>query len=230
MKKALTLACAFVALGLLLSLSAAQEERKGESVGPVGRCPQPFQKHIDLTAPPPLQATPYLPDFSTSPCSAGWEPNFGGTTINRCFRHTFTWKPPSAECRCLSGELIIKYKALQGGPVGSSTSVNDTMSLASGGSGIPGTSQTLYAGAVTTGQTGTKTIPLNCDWLKNNRLSFAVQDDTSVTSATLHLVYCCSSCPPGKVEMTFPGTSIKYCCEGKPGDRQFCCTAQERPR
>jgi hypothetical protein len=99
----------------------------------------------------------------------------------------------------------------------------------SGGSVVPGTYQSLYTGTVTTGQTGTKTIPLNCDMLKNNRLSFYTQDDTSVTSATLHVVYCCAPCPSGQVEETFPGTSLKYCCDGKPGAQRFCCTAQERP-
>jgi hypothetical protein len=133
------------------------------------------------------------------------------------------------ECRCLSGELTIRYNALQGGPAGSPSSANDTVGIYSGGSIVPGTSQALYSGAVTTGQTGTKTIRLSCDWLKNNRLSFLVQDDTSVTSATLHVVYCCSPCPPGQAEVTFPGTNLKYCCEGKPGAPRFCCTAQERP-
>jgi hypothetical protein len=98
-----------------------------------------------------------------------------------------------------------------------------------GGSVVAGTSQSLYGGVVTTGQPGTKTIPLSCDMLKNNRLSFLVQDDTSVTSATLHIVYCCPPCPPGKVEETFPGTSLKYCCEGRPGQPRFCCTAEEGP-
>src|SRR6202012_1256384 len=113
-------------------------------------------------------ATPYLPDFPTTSCSAGFEPNFGGTppgnpTANRCFRHTFTWKAPGQEGRCLSGELTIKYKAPQGGPAGSSTSANDTVAIFSGGSVVAGTSQGLYTGAVTTGQTGTKTIRLSCD-------------------------------------------------------------------
>ncbi|HSS76521.1 MAG TPA: hypothetical protein VLV54_07210 [Thermoanaerobaculia bacterium] len=103
------------------------------------------------------------------------------------------------------------------------------MAIFSGGSVVAGTSQGLYTGTVTTGQTGTKTIRLSCDMLKNNRLSFLLQDDTSVTSATLHVVYCCSPCPQGQVEETFPGTSLKYCCDGKPGTPHFCCTAQGKP-
>ena len=229
---ALNLALAFVALGVLPSPGAAQEERRvqSEAISPIEVCPRGSQQQvINLTASAPSAATPYLPDFPTTSCSAGWEPNFGGTTADRCFRHTFTWKAPGPGCRCLSGELTIKYKALQGGPAGSSSSANDAVGIDSGGAVVPGTYQPLYSGTVTTGQTGTKTIRLSCDMLKNNRLSFYVQDDTSVTSATLHVVYCCSSCPAGQVEETFPGTNLKYCCEGKPGAPRFCCTAKERP-
>jgi hypothetical protein len=229
-----TLVLAIVALGILPGPSAAQEERTALSqpVPPIELCPKPSrQQAINLTASAPSPATPTAADFPTSSCSAGWESNFGGTTSDRCFKHTFTWKAPGPECRCLAGELTIRYKALQGGPAGSSSSANDTVAIFSGGTVVPGTSQALYSGsgAVTTGQTGTKTIRLSCDMLRNNRLSFLVQDDTSVTSATLHIVYCCPPCPPGQVEETFPGTSLKYCCEGKPGAQRFCCTAQERP-
>jgi hypothetical protein len=236
MKPFLILALAFVALGVLPSPSGAQEERTAVShpVPPIELCRRPSrQQSINLTAPAPppapASATPNPADFPTTPCSAGWESNFGGHTINRCFKHTFTWKAPGPGCRCLSGELTIQYKALQGGPPGSPTSVNDTVAIYSGGSGVPGTSQELYSGTVTTGQTGTKTIRLTCDMLQHNRLSFLVQDDTSVTSATLHVVYCCPPCPKGQTELTFPGTSLRYCCDGKPGARYFCCTAQERP-
>jgi hypothetical protein len=232
MKPFLTLALAFVALGVLPSPGTAQEERQiqSDAINPIQVCPRGFQQQaINLTASAPSPATPYLPDFPTTSCSAGFEPSFGGTTSDRCFKHTFTWKVPGPECRCLSGELTIQYKALQGGPAGSSTSANDGVGIYSGGAVVPGTYQSVYSGAVTTGQTGTKTIKLNCDMLKNNRLSFLLQDDTSVLSATLHVVYCCPPCPKGQVEETFPGTNLKYCCDGKPGTQHFCCTAKEKP-
>ena len=231
MKLLLSLVLAFVALGVLPSPGAVQEGRvASEATLPAGLCPKPSQQQaINLTASAPSAATPYLPDFPTSPCSAGWEPNFGGTTPDRCFRHTFTWKTPGPECRCLSGVLTLKYKALIGGPAGSSSSANDSVAIFSGGSVVAGTSQGLYSGTVTTGQTGTKTIRLTCDMLKTNRISFIGQDDTSFTSATLHVDYCCSPCPSGQSEQTFPGTNLKYCCEGKPGAPRFCCTAKEKP-
>lgn len=232
MKPFLILALAFATLGVLPSPGAAQEKRTvvPQPPPPIEVCPLPLrQQSINLTASAPSPATPNPADFPTSSCSNGFEPNFGGGTFNKCFKHTFTWKAPGPGCRCLSGELTIRYKALQGGQAGSPSSPNDTVGIYSGGSIVPGTSQGLYSGAVTTGQTGTKTIRLTCDMLKNNRLSFLVQDDTSVTSATLKVVYCCSPCPPGQTEETFPGTKLRYCCEGKPGAKRFCCTAQERP-
>ena len=230
MKRLLTLALALAVLGLLPGPGAAQEERTAVSQPFSPVCPKPStQQVINLTASGHAPATPNPADFPTTPCSAGFESNFGGGTENRCFKHTFTWKAPGPECHCLSGELTLQYKALQGGSAGSSSSANDTVALFSGGSVVPGTSQALYSGAVTTGQTGTKTIRLSCDMLKNNRLSFLGQDDTSFTSATLHVVYCCAPCPHGQTEETFPGTNLKYCCEGKPGAQRFCCTAKERP-
>jgi hypothetical protein len=230
MKRLLILA--FVALCILPNLGKAQEERRVQSdaISPIQLCPKGSQQQvINLTAPPPVTATPYLPDFPTTSCSAGFEPKFGGTTADRCFRHTFTWKTPGPECHCLSGELTLKYKALQGGPAGSASSANDTVAIFSGGSVVAGTSQALYSGTVTTGQIVTKTIRLTCDMLKNNRLSFLLQDDTAITSATLHVVYCCSPCRKGQMQETFPGTNLKYCCDAKPGALHFCCTAQEKP-
>lgn len=34
---------------------------------------------------------------------------------------------------------------------------------------------------------------------------------------------CGSSCPAGQTETTFPGSDMKYCCDGKPGSDKFCC-------
>jgi hypothetical protein len=231
MKSLLTLALVAVALGVLPSPCAAQGERRVQldAISPVQLCPKGTQSQvINLTASAPAAATPYVQDFPAN-CGLGWEPSFGGTSINECFRQTFTWKAPGPGCTCQSGVLTLHFKALQGGPANSSSSANDDFVIYSGGSPVPGTSQRLFSGAVTTGQTGTKTIRLSCDMLKNNRLSFLVEDDTSVTSASLQVTYCCSPCPQGQVQETFPGTSLKYCCEGKPGAPRFCCTAKEKP-
>jgi len=186
MKKLLTLALALAVLAVLTGPAVAQEERKG-LVG--GGIPCPIPMNVHLTAPPAIAATPIPADFpaTTTPV----EPNFGGTTKNRHFRHTFSWQQAGKCCQCLrGGTLSFQYKALSGGPAGSSSSANDGVVIYKNAS--PLLSQPLYSGAVTTGQTGTKTIPLTCAMLTNNRLSFLVQDDTSVTKATLDgVVFCC---------------------------------------
>jgi hypothetical protein len=229
MKPLWTLASALVVLSLLSGAAAAQTGRavvEKPPIQPTARCPLTFrQQAINVMAPPPAATTPVVTDFPAS-CGTAWEPDFGGSTVNRCFRQTFTWKPPGPQCTCLSGTLTLHYKALQGGAAGSSSSANDTVAIYSGGSVVPGTSQALYSGNVTTGQTGTKTIQVSCNILKNDRLSFLVQDDTSVTSASLQVVYCCSPCPQGEFEKTFPGSDLKYCCDGRPGAQRFCCTAK----
>jgi hypothetical protein len=32
------------------------------------------------------------------------------------------------------------------------------------------------------------------------------------------------SCPAGQIESTFSGSTVKYCCDGKPGSDKFCCS------
>jgi hypothetical protein len=177
MKKLFPLVLAVSAL-VFSNFGAAQEKQ---------RIPCPNPTHVSLTAPLPVAATPYVPDFPTGPCSAGFEPNFGGTKFDRCFRHTFRWKAETKRCQNIKGRLTIKYKALQSG-VGPA---NDTVAIFSNGAVVSGTSLPLYSGSVTIGQTGTKTILLTAAMLTNNRVSFLLQDDTSVISAKLDVVVCC---------------------------------------
>src|SRR6185295_17065976 len=161
-------------------------------VGAALQCPVP--RHVHLTAPLPAAGTPNSADFPTGspPCV----PNtFGGTSSDTCFRHTFTLPVPSELCcQCVESKkntLTLRYQALVAGPHGSATSGNDNVGFYSNHQYIAGTSQDLYPGGATKGQIVTKTIPLRCSWLANNRLSFNIQDDTSVLSATLDVDLCC---------------------------------------
>jgi hypothetical protein len=170
-------ASAFVANG------AFGQGRSGATIP----CPSPYPVH--LTAQAPAAATPSSEFPST--CSEGWGPNFGGTKIDRCFKHTFTWKLPNVDCcQCVEGTnntLLLQYKALESG---ASASSNDQWYILKGSTVVA--SGQLYSSPPTPGQPFTKTIPLKCDWLtKNNHLNFYVQDDTSVTSATLNVAFCC---------------------------------------
>lgn len=177
---------ALVAVAVLFSASAfvANGAFGQGRAGATIPCPSPNPIHLAAQA--PAAATPSS-EFPAT-CSAGWEPKFGGTTIDRCFKHTFTWKLPSVDCcQCVEGTnntLTIQYKSLE-----SSIPSNDQWYILKGSTVVA--SGQLYSGPPPPG-TLTKTIPLKCDWLtKNNHLNFYVQDDTSVTSATLNVAFCC---------------------------------------
>lgn len=188
MTKLFCLALVLAALGLA-GFGVAQETP--EAPVPPGSkpvpCPDPM--HINLSA--SSGAAPHGADFPAQ-CSAGYSSMLNGNQSNTCFRYTFTLKPLTECCQCTSATLSIKYTALEDGQSATSGAGNDSMSLWSNGSAIPGTSQPLYTTfPFKKGQKGRKSIPIKCEWLKNNRLSFIVQDDTAVTSATLNVVGCC---------------------------------------
>lgn len=179
-----------VLVAALFSAALAVSGAFGQT-GSAQLCPVP--RHIQQTIQAPAAATPVLSDFPNTPCSGGYEPNFGGTTINRCFRHTFSFPPPSELCcQCVESKhntLTITYNALQPGQPYSSSSANDTVGIY-GGSVV---TSPLYVPPAGGGPPWkrTKTIPLTCAMLANNRLSFLVQDDTSVLSATVDIDTCC---------------------------------------
>jgi hypothetical protein len=195
MKKSLTLALALIALAVLSGFGLAQEARQAQGLearqvqGPPLPCPN--SRHVTLQATTP---SANMADFPTK-CSAGFEQNLNGSTPDRCYIHTFNVPMPSEFCcQCVESQknsLTIRYSALVPGPVGSSSSYNDTVAIYPGGLSVT----RLYplGSPVTLGQTGTKTIPLTCAMLKNNplRLSILGQDDTKFTSATLELDLCC---------------------------------------
>lgn len=171
---------------LFLATAFATAGTLGQKATPL-QCPTP--RHVTLTASTP---SANMADFPAN-CSAGYEQNLGGGTPNRCYIHTFDLPTPSEFCcQCVESKknfLTIRYKALQGGPVNSPSSWNDTVAIYPGG--LSATKLYAQGSAVATGQTGTKTIRVTCAMLAHNRLSFLVQDDTSVTSATLDVDLCC---------------------------------------
>jgi hypothetical protein len=125
---------------------------------------------------------------------------FNQTGIDQPFAYTFkfpAWTNSGKECcRCVDGAtLTVKLKALQTGGVGTASSGNDGMSV--GSSLAPGPSHTVVPGhyiwpnGATAGQIETLTFQIPCKYLTNGHLSFTVQDDTAVLSATLSLTRCC---------------------------------------
>jgi hypothetical protein len=187
MKKLLTLTLTLLTLFVFICPGLAQEGRQAQDSQLQSQaqiaCPAPFQ----FTKTESTTATPYASDFpaATAPLA-----NFGGTAINQHFRHTFKWNSPGDCCQYISGTLTIKYKALQKGtPPPSSDAGNDSVGIYSNGSVL--TSKHLYTPPIPAGFTGSTSITLTPAMLANNRLSFLVQDDTSVLSATLTVVGCC---------------------------------------
>lgn len=191
-KLVLVLVSAVFVFGGAANAQKPTERRPRPGAPVVVGIPCPIPMNISLTAPPPVAATPFAADFPTA--SVVLEPNFGGTTRNRHFRHTFTWKPTTECCQYLSGKLTLQYEALSDGQSATSPDAgNDGVTIYKGGSALP-PSQPVYPPPkfpVSAGQTGTKTFPLTPAMLTGDRLSFAVQDDTAVTSAKLEVVACC---------------------------------------
>ena len=185
--KKLTLLVSTLTVLTCINGRAAEKERIAPSPGP---CPNPVTLTYTISA--PQVVNPTLSDFPAK-CSNGWQTKFGQGGVDKCLRHTFHWKPAHPGCKNLSGTLTITYKANYSGP---NYADNDTVAIYSNGTAVSGTTQHLYSGSSIVGQVKTKTIALTAAMLANNSLSFLVQDDTTVMSATLKIVECCLKVNP----------------------------------
>src|ERR1051325_908587 len=154
-------------------------------------CPHPITQ--TLTAPPPSPPT-LGSDFSGQLGTAVAGSTWNQTNADHGFGHTFTLPPVGREC-CIwtKGTLIVTVKALVAGPKGSSTSANDWVELVQNGAYVQGTGQQPFGGSngATAGQTTSVTIPVPQSVLSSGFVSFHVQDDSAVLSATLRLEGCC---------------------------------------
>lgn len=66
------------------------------------------------------------------------------------------------------------------------------------------------------------TAPAGCKWITTYPKQTGTVGDKLVVQNELQC-----GCPRGQTEMTFPGTDIKYCCDGKPGSDKFCCNRKK---
>ncbi len=66
--------------------------------------------------------------------------------------------------------------------------------------------------------------PAGCRWVTSypNGQSGGVGTTLLVRNELL-----CQSCPEGQNETSFPGSDVKYCCEGRPGNDKFCCNRKK---
>ena len=181
MKQVLATAMMFTALAAPL---AAQEFEPRP--GPPMSCPHPITGTIDAEKHPP---TPDPADFGPklAPLVSGSQWN--QTAVNKAFGTTFHFRKPHDCCVWTKGTLVVKLKALQGGPKGSPTSANDGVSIISGGVSVTG--QTPWPNGTTTGATTTLTFNIPPNILAKGEFSLYVEDDTAVLSAHLTLQGCC---------------------------------------
>jgi cell division septation protein DedD len=177
-----------IMLGGLLTASATMAQVSGRPA-PAMPCPNPTVQTIPMTVP-----TVFNGDFSAANLAAP-RAGINDPAPNKVFLHTFRWDPPAC-CRIMAATLTVVTRANQAGASATSNDAgNDAIGLGLNGSSIPGMSAPLYSGPVTINQQTTKTFVLNAAALAamnaNNRLSFAVQDDSRVVSANLRIERCC---------------------------------------
>lgn len=158
---------------------------------PPPACPEPIHLKLDANT----------PDLFSGDFTPGMLSHYAGLndpSPNKPYLHTFQWTPRHRCCCQITQALLTVH--MQANQSGSSHTGSDA-----GNDGI----SVLYNGAVVTpyagyiypntsfpaGQTATTTWNLQGAALANinasNRLTFYVEDDTRVTSATLELFGCC---------------------------------------
>jgi hypothetical protein len=157
-------------------------------------CPNPLPP-VTMTRGGTTAATPDIADFPTGLLTGM---TYNQTSNNQIFRGTIHFRKPSTKLCCqfntlprsgFYGKLTVRYKALEGGPKGSSTSYNDSGGLVYLGHSVPGQVGWIYpqGPSVTTGQIAVHTYYLSAAIVQSGEVSFAVQDDTAVVSATLEV-------------------------------------------
>jgi len=124
--------------------------------------------------------------------------NYSGP--DKSFGYTFQWKPAHRCCQITKAVLTVNLQANQGGSsTNSSDAGNDNIYVMRQGSTVAPYSERIYTGLwpFQAGKQVTKVWNLTGAALANintdNRLSFYVEDDTMVKSATLSLIGCCLS-------------------------------------
>ncbi len=164
------------------------------TVSPVP-CPAPFNTTLDAATPQVVNS-----DFNAAQL-ANYQGALNYTGNNKAYAHTFIWKPNTCCCVITSATLTVKLKALEGGvSTTSSDCGNDLISIVGfGGIGLI-TSERVYSSVIPPFPVNTivtKTFTIQGSALNKlnteHTLSFFVENDSSVLSATLQLSGCCLS-------------------------------------
>lgn len=175
-----------------------------------GDCPNPIA--LTLTAKNPTSFDPA--DFP-----AGGAPHMSGLgdpSHDKNFWYTFQWKRAERCCQITRAMLTVVLKAnLPGQSKTSPDAGNDTIAIVYNKASVAPYSENVYSHwPFSVGQTVTKQwVSLNATELSNinasGRLSFAVQDDSQVVSATLQLWGCCLTTTQRQPEELPTGPPIK---------------------
>lgn len=189
---------ALIATFLLGSVFAIPQDRKiqieNEVALPVkGGCPKPIALTLTATTPNVYNAD-FTPGMLALPRAFLNDP-----APNKAFLYTFQWKSEQRCCEITSAILTVKMKANQAGTKDGSNAGNDGIAIVHGNP-VPPFSEPVHSPLpVPPGHVATKSWTLSGQALSNlkanHRLSFYVQDDTMVQSATLKIYGCCLTTP-----------------------------------
>jgi len=154
-------------------------------------CPAPFSVTLNANSPNALA--------SDVPRGVNYQTSLNYTQPDKAYIHTFVWKHEQKCCQVTSAVLTVHMKANQPGQSNTSSDAgNDNISIVHAGQTVQPYSERIYNGInhpFPAGQAATKVWNLNATALgilsSTGMLTFYVEDDTSVTSATLQLTGCC---------------------------------------
>lgn len=174
------------------SFLAQGDEKAGAPCPKTVLCPAPYHQIFTATSPCAVFEADFTPAQLGAPRAC-----LNDSGGNKHFLYTFQWKMPTPCCQITQARLTIKMKAnSEGRSAKSSDAGNDGITVMYSGASVPPYSESVYSSwPFSQGQTATKTWNLTGVALDNlchsGRLSFAVQDDTMVLSASLELCGCC---------------------------------------
>ena len=193
------------AILLIAGPGLAQEEKRtvvgggggtGDIVHPA-TCPS--TSSVTLDANTPYVLTSDIGSIHNYTTQLNWGLHLNHPTGDKGYLHTFVWSRGHRCCQVVSGVMKVQMTALQAGtnPPGGNDAGNDNISIIHQGLPIPPYNERIYTNLppFQAGQTVTKPWTLNAAALHllntTGHLTLYVEDDTSVTSATLQLTICC---------------------------------------
>ena len=180
----------------LLATSANAQRKLPSDELPIvkGDCPKPISFTLAANNPATFDPT----HFSQAQVGALHMTTLGDASVNKNFLYTFKWKRTGECCQITKAILTVNMKANQAGSTTGSDAGNDGIAIMYQGNVVAPYNEAVYSNVTKPfngGQPATKSWTLTGAALANlnqsGTLSFSVQDDTQVVSATLQVWGCC---------------------------------------